>query len=219
MSELSAAFLKAQSEFPVVEKDSEAVGTKFSYSYASLPAILKGVLPVLHKNGLSLSQMFDESGNLSTVITHADSGLYAQSVMPMPTALTMVPQDYGKVITYMRRYALVAMLGLAPDDDTDAAGVQPASAWKASSDNKPQSNDNKPSSNKSEAAFDDSILLDKVKANIDTAIKVVGEESYKQWHDRVLSNFYGVDSIGNLNHTQLQDFADKQRVKISESGE
>ena len=229
MIEIHEAFLKAQAEFPDIGKDSEAKGTKFSYKYASLPEILKSVLPVLHKNKLSLSQTFDDGGMLHTIITHAQHAQQLESVMPMPTALNMGPQDYGKVITYMRRYSLVAMLGLCPDDDVDAADVK---QWRRPTDNIPQSSPNKfdpiaptisdvaeESTRGLADQFDKSISLDTIKANIKTAIEIIGEEAYRQWHNRVLSNFYGVDSIESLNYEELQDFCEKQRVKISESKE
>jgi hypothetical protein len=58
-----------------------------------------------------------------------------------------------------------------------------------------------------------------VKLNIQALINIIGEESYKVWHDRVLSNFYGVDSIGKLSADELVDFADKQEIKIKEHKE
>ena len=116
------AFCKAQSEFLEIPKDCEVDTGKFKYTYASLPAILRLVLPILHKNGLYLLQSFQSDGVLNTVIGHV-SGDYRSSLMPMPTSLQMKAQDYGKQITYMRRYALTAMLGIAPDDDVDAQEV------------------------------------------------------------------------------------------------
>ena len=55
-----------------------------------------------------------------------------------------------------------------------------------------------------------------VKRNIKDAISLVGEERYKAWHDRVLSNFYDVDSIEKLSADELAGFADKQVIKIKE---
>jgi hypothetical protein len=116
------AFCKAQSEFPEIPKDCEVDTGKFKYTYASLPAILRLVLPVLHKHGLFLTQLFYADGSLGTIISHT-SGQQVVSTMPMPTSLQMKAQDYGKQITYMRRYALITMLGIAPDDDVDAQDV------------------------------------------------------------------------------------------------
>lgn len=61
--------------------------------------------------------------------------------------------------------------------------------------------------------------LNVVKLNIKSTINLIGEEKYKVWHDRVLSNFYGVDSIEKLSVDELKDFADKQEIKIKEHKE
>jgi len=85
---------------------------------------------VLHKHGIGIRQVFDGQ-MLKTQMLH-ESGTCVDSVLPCPDD-GLNPQDFGKKITYYRRYAIVAMLGLAPDDDDDAAGVgapprQPAPA-------------------------------------------------------------------------------------------
>jgi hypothetical protein len=119
-SKAVVAFIEAQSEFPDIPKDSEGGGGSFTYKYASLPAILKACNPVLHKHKLAISQSFD-NGDIVTSLIH-ESGDEMQSRMAC-SADGLKPQDFGAKITYYRRYAIVAMLGIAPDDDTDAAGV------------------------------------------------------------------------------------------------
>ena len=119
----AAAFLAAQSEFPEIGKDSEANAGSFTYKYASLPSILRAVLPVLHKHGLYLTQRFEDDRLVTSVAGVDAEGRGVVSMLPMPDPRTMKAQDFGKITTYMRRYALTAMLGLAPDDDTDAANV------------------------------------------------------------------------------------------------
>ena len=118
----AAAFLAAQSEFPEIPKDSEAkIGAKFSYRYASLPAILRAVLPVLHKHKLSILQPL-EGGEIITTILHESGESMESSLECSPHGLT--PQEFGSKVTYGRRYALVSMLGIAPDEDVDAAGIE-----------------------------------------------------------------------------------------------
>jgi hypothetical protein len=118
------AFVKAQSEFPQISKDSTADAGKYSYKYASLPAVTEAVLPVLNKHGISMWQTFRD-GVLVTHLTHESGEGIESGVACSEAGLT--PQDFGKKISYYRRYALVALLGLAPDDDDDATGV-PAAA-------------------------------------------------------------------------------------------
>jgi hypothetical protein len=62
---------------------------------------------------------------LTTRLTHAESGQWRASlaVVPLPKA---DPQGYGSCVTYARRYALTAMLGMvAGDDDGEGAKITP----------------------------------------------------------------------------------------------
>ena len=117
---LAAAFLKAQSEFPDIGKDSEAGAGSFTYKYASLPAILRECLPVLHENGFALSQTFG-GGAMTTRLIH-EAGEMKSEIPCDPAGLK--PQDFGALVSYMRRYGFIAIVGIAPDEDTDAADVE-----------------------------------------------------------------------------------------------
>ena len=126
----AAAFLAAQSEFPEIPKDatgkiqgvSKGSGKayNFEYKYASLPAILRAVLPVLHKHKLSILQPL-EKGEIITTLLHASGDGLNANLECSPEGLT--PQEFGAKVTYYRRYALVSMLGIAPDEDIDGSGI------------------------------------------------------------------------------------------------
>jgi len=121
LTELGVALSKFQGEVNNVSKDKSGYG----YKYADLAQILDVVRPLLSKHGLSVVQMpgKSESGvTVSTMILHS-SGQWLQSEtqLPMDTAAKMsAAQAAGSVITYARRYALAAALGIAQEDD-DAA--------------------------------------------------------------------------------------------------
>lgn len=116
---LHKALAKAQSEFPLVKKSDK--NPFFKSSYAGLPSVLEVVLPVLHANGLYVSQSPINEGDrvgVETIIVHAESGELATGRFTM-TLSKNDPQGAGSAITYARRYALVAMLGLNVDEDDD----------------------------------------------------------------------------------------------------
>ena len=121
LTELGVALSKFQGEVNNVSKDKSGYG----YKYADLAQILDVVRPLLSKHGLSVVQMpgKSESGvTVSTMLLHS-SGQWLQSEtqLPMDTAAKMsAAQAAGSVITYARRYALAAALGIAQEDD-DAA--------------------------------------------------------------------------------------------------
>ena len=82
--------------------------------------------PVLSKHGLALIQRLENpSGggpSIRTELRHADGGVIAAS---FPLGEWQTPQQLGSMVTYIRRYATVAILGIATEDDLDAQNVAP----------------------------------------------------------------------------------------------
>jgi len=121
---IAGALLLFQNKVGAVKKD--AVNPFFKSKYASLNTIIEHINLPLSECGLSYAQFPDESG-LTTILMHSESGEYLQSTYLMPVAKQNDPQAVGSAITYARRYALGAILGLAIDEDDDAnAATQPA---------------------------------------------------------------------------------------------
>jgi len=113
------AFAKAQCEFPLIKKTE--INPFFKSKYADLSNILEVVMPILHKNGLYLTQspVSSEQGiGVSTSIVHIATGEMIRGSFSLPLA-KQDPQGAGSAITYAKRYAIVAMLGLNVDVDDD----------------------------------------------------------------------------------------------------
>lgn len=91
----------------------------FKNKYASLPDILESIKEPLQKAGLTVKQFPENGCQLTTIIFHAESGEYISSTYEMK-AVKDDPQQQGSRITYQRRYALGAVLGLNIDVDDDA---------------------------------------------------------------------------------------------------
>ncbi|GEM_PF-2423066 len=131
--DLWAALQKAQAEFKSVLKAETAEvttrkGGRFSYTYASLDSALEMMRPILAKHSLGIVQapaLIDPQHlEIDTVLFHA-TGAYIQAsfVLPVEQSDTMNPvQVIGSVITYGRRYSVMALLNVATEDD-DTAGV------------------------------------------------------------------------------------------------
>lgn len=102
------------------------------YSYQDLPSLMKQVNPVLHfHNFVWFSKPTTDSiGNpvLLYILRHV-SGVTDEGQMPMKLD-NIKPQDYGSLITYFRRYALTAQLGIVADKDDDAKTVNDVIATK-----------------------------------------------------------------------------------------
>jgi hypothetical protein len=123
---LFKALAKAQSEMGGAVKGDR--NPFFKSSYASLTSVLRAVGAPLAKNGLSLVQMpgWDHDNNmptLTTMLCHEEGG-YVQSTASAPfTKGKTGPQEYGSVISYLRRYSLQAVLAV-PSVDDDAEATQ-----------------------------------------------------------------------------------------------
>jgi ERF superfamily len=126
--EISKALIRFHSEVSPVTKD--ANNPFYKSQYATLDNTLETVKKPLGNAGLSFAQFPDENG-LTTILMH-ESGEWIESTYSVPLA-KQDPQGAGSAITYMRRYALGAILGLATeiDDDGNTAST-PAQAVKSS---------------------------------------------------------------------------------------
>lgn len=118
---LAAALSKAQADITGALKDSS--NPFFKSKYADLASCWDACRKQLAANGLSVIQTTDvgDAGPvLVTTLAHA-SGEWVRGVLPILTKDNS-PQGQGSGITYARRYALAAIVGLAQiDDDAEAA--------------------------------------------------------------------------------------------------
>lgn len=114
--DLAAALSIAQGEFEQVAKGK--IGAWGPYS--TISDYEKAIRPALKKNGLSVSQIIvkSETGHdLVTMVLHS-SGQFLKSTLKLnPEKQTM--QGFGASVTYMRRYALAAILGLDGTEDAE----------------------------------------------------------------------------------------------------
>lgn len=113
---LAAALAKAQGE---IEGASKAkVNPHFKSSYADLASCWDACREPLSKNGLAVMQPASSNGpqvTVTTMLAHS-SGEWIEGDFTM-TATQNTPQGVGSCLTYARRYALCAMVGIAPEDD------------------------------------------------------------------------------------------------------
>lgn len=124
--ELASALAKFQAEVKGVKKD--GVNPFFHSKYATLENVIATVKEPLRKNGLSFSQFPTGDNELCTILMHT-SGEFLKATAKM-SPKDNSPQAQGSAITYLRRYAISAILGLATeeDDDGNAATRENASA-------------------------------------------------------------------------------------------
>lgn len=138
MPALYAAFALAQSQFGKIVKNTEvtmrprdASKPTRKFKYADLDEILTAVRPALNANGIGLVQPVvpDAEGTswLVTALVHKDGGALISRVLAPD--LTEDPKVYGGLVSFMRRYMVSAMLGIAADADLDDDGRQPGDPY------------------------------------------------------------------------------------------
>ena len=129
---IAAALAKAQAELTNPEKSLSAVirspfpreGER-AFRYASLASGLDIVRKCLGQHEIATVQTtaIDQARGqiqLTTLLAHA-SGEWISSDWPVcPTSETAAPHRMGAALTYARRYALFALVGIAGEDDLDA---------------------------------------------------------------------------------------------------
>ena len=106
----------------------------FRSNYADLESVWDACRDLLASNGLAVSQFpgsyceIDKSMSLTTILTH-ESGEWISNEMTLPVS-KVDPQGAGSAITYMRRYALAAVVGVVQADDDANAASNPKSVTK-----------------------------------------------------------------------------------------
>lgn len=116
---LAKAFVKFQSE--VTNPANTADNPFFKSKYAPLNEVLNLVRPILTKYGLSIIQSPSAQGDsvtVTTIILH-ESGEWIRLDPLTLKADKNTAQGIGSAITYARRYALSAALGISSEDDDD----------------------------------------------------------------------------------------------------
>jgi len=116
----------------------------FKSKYAPLQDILTLVRPIMAKHGLSILQSPSGDGKtitISTILMHS-SGEWIEPEPLVLQAEKATAQSAGSAITYGRRYALSAILGISSEDDDD--GNQATKNGRPENEKKPQSASNKP---------------------------------------------------------------------------
>ena len=105
----------------------------FKSKYADLESVWDACRSLLAENGLAVMQFpgefVDGTMSLNTVLTHS-SGEYMSYLMSVPVTKPDA-QGAGSALTYMRRYALAAVVGVVQADDDGNAASSPKPVVKA----------------------------------------------------------------------------------------
>jgi ERF superfamily len=192
INELVIALSKVQGELTPAIKDSK--NPFFKSTYADLSSVWGCCKDSLSKNGLAIIQTMDfKDGQnfLMTTLGHA-SGQWMRSCTPLINEKGNV-QGLGSAITYMRRYALSAIVGIICDEDDDGNASCPPKTHKSA--------DEKITPKQAE-------LLDSMLAQCDDVYVAKVEGFYRDKFD--------IEIWTDLPKNQFQGLYDKLMLKLKE---
>ena len=127
---IAVALAAAQAEMEPARKDGENDAFKRNgkaTAYATLASVLDACVPALTRHGIALIQPTGENEHgryVETILLHA-SGETLSCRVPLIIGRNDM-QGYGSAVTYARRYGLMCMAGIAPEDDDGNAAAQAA---------------------------------------------------------------------------------------------
>jgi len=131
IANLAKALSIVQGKLTHAKKDS--ANPFFKSKYADLESVWDACRSLLAENGLAVMQFpgefVDGTMSLNTVLTHS-SGEYMSYLMSVPVTKPDA-QGAGSALTYMRRYALAAVVGVVQADDDGNAASSPKPVVKA----------------------------------------------------------------------------------------
>jgi hypothetical protein len=133
IAELAKALARAQGQIKGALREVE--NPHLRRKYADLASVWDACREALSKNGLAVIQAPAVAGEqfiLRTILAH-ESGEWIGSTLPLLSDTTgrTAMQALGSALTYSRRYALMSMVGVCPEDDDGEAAGQPPPARQA----------------------------------------------------------------------------------------
>jgi hypothetical protein len=133
---LAKSLLEFQKKVGKIKKDS--VNNFLNKKYASLSNILDQITTPLQECGLAITQFPTGEAGLTSILIHAETGEYMQDTCDIKN-LKEDAQVRGSHISYLRRYALCAILSLNIDDEggNEAQGQQQQPKVKQKNDQLP----------------------------------------------------------------------------------
>jgi len=127
ITDLMKALAKAQGAFPEIERNRtvrvrpRSGGQEYSFKYATLSKIFEAIRKPLSENGLAYTQIISHdsvSGFYILTTTIYCGNQFIASKTPIIVEGDS-NQQFGSALTYMKRYSLAALLGIAADEDDD----------------------------------------------------------------------------------------------------
>ena len=198
MSELESklSFIKALNRVQSVLEDArrDAKNPHLKSKYATLGSVWDVIREPLAKNGFAITQVMEAQNTswvLKTTLWH-EAGHFVNSLTPILNNKGDA-QGMGSALTYARRYALLGLIGVCPDDD-DGEGSKQISGSKQSLGSNAQlmSSPPKPATAAKQVDWGDKLVSDKQVGLIQALLKKANISSEK-FHYQMKERFSKTD--------------------------
>lgn len=209
MQNLAAALAAFHGDVGKILKTSDAQYGK----YADLATVLGAVAPVLSKHGLAVTQTFMpfEFGAstclLRTTLMHSSGeSVNSDLLMPSTDGQRNALHAFGAATTYLRRYALLALLNLAAEDDDGQSFTEeekPVAKAVTGTQTKPHKR-----TVSGGASVTPARLTDEAKADVIEAIKAVGKDAIPVLCDAFRKRFGLADGVQISDYIKTQTHSD-----------
>lgn len=118
IGKIAAALSKAQGKLEAAGKGTEG----YNYNYSDLASVIATAKLVLSESELAVVQLVGNDGDkvkVTTILTHSSGEFFKSEVSSNLVEMNKVNtlQRAGATISYLRRYAYQAILGMASEDN------------------------------------------------------------------------------------------------------
>ncbi len=204
ITDLAAALSKFQTEVKNPQNSEtvkvETTKGSYNYKYAPLDEILTMVRPLLGKNGLSIVQAPSSEGAdivVTTTLLHS-TGQYIEFEPLKLKADKATAQGAGSAITYARRYALSAILGISSEDDDDGNAAEPK-------EKKSGSKSTSPASTKKNDTNSNPGNNPATKNQVEYIVKLAKKKKYEESINGYIKSNYKKDNLDELAFSEASE--------------
>ena len=212
LGSLFEALAKAQGKIENAIKDKK--NPFFKSSYADLASVWDACREPLSSNGLAIIQTVEgtkEGMYLNTWVGHS-SGQWMKSRLPL-IIMKQDPQSVGSALTYARRYALSALVGICADEDDDG---EKAMGRKNQKELESNTNTNKPQE-KEDPIRDERLLLEFHKSYSEEDFQMIRSYTHKyssHWKKTISQSLQDFLDDSNKFESDLAKFKKKQTEQL-----
>ena len=182
-------------------RDGRPAGS-YDFEYADLAAVIAATSEALSSEELAHTAIIG-AGRIRVMLMHS-SGEFLASDAPIPSPEEVGVQKFGTQVTYLRRYLLGPLIGVASEDDDDGNAAE-GNRFAKKGNGPPDPPPPPPAQRESEKPTPIAVLLSRL-----TELKIEGKDAVLKWlTDNTGRKISATRELKPAEITKLQEIADK----------